>query len=82
MKTYKLSSEEYEVFKTIKYLEEMGDNIIFNDEKCEFSTNDIGEVEDLMNEYISLYGMDEDQNKCTEYGRKLYGVYDSILDQI
>ena len=78
MKTLKkkLTPEQYKLLKEIDFTEIEGD-ITFDDENCEFTTDsDLFYV--IFNEHIVVYGMDEDQNQCTEYGRRLYNLYDTI----
>ena len=54
--------------------------IEFDDNTFSFCVSDIRELLIDLDYMISLTGMDETQNECTEYGRKLYDLYDQILE--
>lgn len=79
---FKLSKENYALLKGCHLAElwDVTDNLIlqFNDEECSFETNNVRELQILLNYEISLYGMTDDQMECTEYGRALYALYDEI----
>ncbi len=72
----KLSTEDYEILKQIDF-SEIEDEVFFEDKTREFrTTSDIVDI--IFSEYIATDGMDE--NDCpTEYGRKLYNLYDLIF---
>lgn len=79
---YKLSKENYDLLKGCHF-EELWDvtkNLIlkFNDEECSFETNDVRELQILLNYEIDLYGFTGEDYECTEHGRALYGLYDEI----
>lgn len=76
----KLSEKEYSVLKGVD-LSEMGDAITFHDKEMTFETSDIRLLQILLNEEIVTNGM-IDQNEVSKYGRELYDLYDSILDQL
>ena len=57
---------------------EIKDDVIWDDENCIFETeNELFDV--FFDEHIVAYGMDENQNQCTEYGRRLYMLSDLIF---
>ena len=67
----------YNLLKEIDF-SEIKDQIIFRDEMCEFETD--SEIFDIIiNEYIVSNGMDNEKNECTEYGRRLYMLYDLLF---
>lgn len=73
----RLEPEQYELLKEIDF-SEIEDHILFDDKNCEFETDsDLFDV--LFDVHIVKYGMDENQNECTEYGKKLYDLYDEIF---
>ncbi len=78
MERYKLTEEQYKLLKSLD-LEEMEGKIKFNDELFEFETNDVRLLLIILNEIIACDGMDKEQENCTEYGRKLYDLHDTIL---
>lgn len=80
MTKIKLSKERYNLLKEIDF-EGYEAKIIFYDDSCEFET-DIDEFEVYMAAYISICGMDEKQDRCTEYGRQLYDLYDYVMDEV
>ena len=80
MQRYLLSKENYDLFKKIDF-SEMGNSLVMDEEKLSFETDDIGLLEIIITEEIATKGMDENQELCNEYGRKLYGLYDEIYYQ-
>lgn len=79
---FKLSKENYDLLKNCHFAElwDITEDLIlqFNDEECSFETNNVRELQILLNYEISLYGMTDDQMECTENGRALYALYDEI----
>ena len=72
-----LDRKWYEVLKNMDYTL-MDVDVTFNDEDCIFETSD--DLFDVIFDLnINAYGMDEDQNQCTEYGKQLYMLYDLIF---
>ena len=53
-------------------------SVSFDDENYIFETND-KDFDIIFDLNIVAYGMDKDQNRCTEYGRQLYMLYDLIF---
>lgn len=73
----KLPTKWYKLLKEMD-LSEIKDEIVFDDDNCIFETeNPLFDI--VFDENIVAYGMDEDQNHCTEYGRQLYTLYDLIF---
>lgn len=79
---YKLNKSEYELLKSLDFSLFDAVSVSFNDAEQSFETDDILSLQIALNYEISLNGMTEDQEECTEYGRKLYALYDAILDQL
>lgn len=78
MEKFKLSAESYMLMKTLDF-SEMGDRLKYNDSSNSFETLDADLVLTIITENIATFGMDELQDNCTEYGRKLYKLYDEII---
>lgn len=76
---YKLEKQNYDILKNLD-LSEMDNDIVFLDEESCFKTNNVDLLMIIINESICAYGLDENQD-CTEYGRKLYDLYDEIYYQ-
>ncbi len=72
----KLTDEDYQILKQIDF-SEIKNEVFFDDDTREFrTTSKIADI--IFNEYIVTDGLD--QNDCpTEYGRKLYDLYDLIF---
>lgn len=81
---YKLSKSNYDLLKSIDFssFESLNVKLKFNDKDLTFETDDILTLQIALNYEISLNGMSDDQEECTEYGRKLYALYDEIIEQI
>lgn len=79
LKKYALSRKNYKLLKTIDF-SEMGDTVAFDDETAIISTSNLGLLLIIINEEIVGTGMDDAQNLCNERGRKLYDLYDELLD--
>ena len=71
-----LSIEHYEMLKQIDF-SEIKNEVFFDDETKEFrTTSEIADI--IFSEYIATDGLDS--NDCpTEYGKKLYDLYDLIF---
>lgn len=78
---YKLSKTNYDLLKSIDF-SPFEFKITFNDDSLTFDTDDVFALQIALNYEISLNGMTDDQMECTDYGRKLYSLYDEIIDQI
>ena len=76
---YRLGKENYNILKALDF-SEMGDDIVFSDEERSFKTSNVDLLLIILDEAICMYGLDENQ-ACTEYGRKIYGLYDEIYHQ-
>ncbi len=73
----RLDKSRYEVLKSMDF-SSIGDDIVFHDDTCEFETdNPLFDVVFDIN--IVTRGMDSTQNECTEYGKRLYELYDLIF---
>lgn len=81
---YKLSKRNYDLLKSIDFssFESLNVKLKFNDKDLTFETDDILTLQIALNYEISLNGMSDAQEECTEYGRKLYALYDEIIEQI
>ncbi len=72
----RLTEEDYKILKQIDFSEIKGE-VFFDDEKREFKTSSwLAEV--IFEEYINAHAFD-DEYKPTEFGRKLYDLYDLIF---
>lgn len=72
----KLSKEDYKILKGIDF-SEIKDEVFFNDDTREFKTSSwLAEV--IFEEYINAHAFDSEY-KPTEYGKKLYNLYDLIF---
>ena len=72
----KLTPDDYKLLKEVDF-SEIQDEVFFNDETMEFqTTSDIADI--IFNNYILSSSIDGDGN-CSEYGRKLYELYDLIF---
>lgn len=78
---YKLSKANFELLKSIDF-SSFEFSLTFSDDDLTFETDDVFALQIALNYEISLNGMTDDQMECTEYGRKLYSLYDEIIDQI
>lgn len=78
MENFKLSETQYTLLKSLD-LEEMKHKIKFDDSNFEFETLDADLLLTIITENIACYGMDKEQQYCTEYGRKLYDLHDTIF---
>lgn len=78
---YKLNKTNYELLKGIDF-SSFEFSLMFNDDGLTFDTDDVFTLQIALNYEISLNGMTDDQMECTEYGRKLYALYDAIIEQI
>ena len=76
MTTYKLGKLNYELLKTLD-VSELGNDFKMDDTDLTFSTNNIRLLMIILNEIIVEKGM-ENQDVVTEYGKRLYGLYDEI----
>ena len=72
-----LTKEWYSILKNMDY-SLMHLDIIFDDEKYIFETND-DMFDVIFDMNIVIHGMDENKDQCTEYVRKLYELYDLIF---
>lgn len=72
-----------DLYKILKQIDFKGykSEITFYDDTFTFETERRAFVI-FMASYISIYGMDEKQDRCTEYGRKLYDLYDYVMDEV
>lgn len=80
MKTYILSKESYQLLSKID-LEEMGSSVVFLPKRNAIQTNNIRLLLIILTEEINVRGLTEDQQRATQYGRKLYDLYDELLMQ-
>lgn len=72
----KLSDGDYKIIKKIDF-SEIQDEVFFNNETNEFQTaSPLAEV--IFEEYINAHAFDSLYN-VTEYGKKLYELYDLIF---
>lgn len=72
-----LSKEDYTLLKSMDY-SVIDNDIKFFDDSCEFeSDNPLLDV--VFDVNIVSKGMDADQEECTEYGKKLYDLYDRLF---
>ena len=78
MEKFKLTEENYKLLKSLN-LEEMKDKIKFDDSNFEIETSDADLLLTIITENIACDGMDTEQEYCTEYGRKLYSLHDTIF---
>ena len=81
MTEYKLSKKHYKLLKSIDFSDFTG-AITFNDDSLSVSMDDEWALLRYISSEISLSGMDEDQNLCNAYGRKLYDLYDALMEVI
>lgn len=73
----RLDKENYDLLKTMDF-SAINDEIVFNDDTCEFETNnDLFDA--VFDVNIVANGMDENQDECNEYGRRLYDLYDLLF---
>ena len=79
MVKYKLTKESFALIRDIDF-SEMGNTFRLLEAEQAIETSDFGLMQVIINEEIVAKGMDEAQDKCTEFGRKLYGLYDELLD--
>lgn len=80
MEEFLLSPNLYELLKTIN-LSEMDNDILFDDNNSSIKTSNADLLLTIITENITVFGMDENQNMPTEYGRELYRLYDEIYYQ-
>ena len=78
MAKYKLTKENFRLMQGIDF-GEMGDKLRLIEEEQAVETTDFGLMQIIINEEIVTKGLDETQENCTEFGRKLYGLYDELL---
>ncbi len=72
----KLTNEDYNILKKIDF-SEIKNEVTFNDTTKEFkTTSNLASI--IFNEYIVANGLD-DNYYPTEFGRKLYELYDLIF---
>lgn len=72
-----LDPELYNLLKSMDF-SSIDDDIVFYDDEYVFETS--SEFFDcVFDENIVSKGMDEEQEECNEYGRKLYGLYDLLF---
>ena len=72
-----LDKKWYDLLKNMDY-SLMDVDVTFDDENCTFETND-PDFDIIFDMNIVAYGMDKKQDQCTEYGRRLYMLYDLIF---
>ena len=73
----KLSKSDYELLKGMDF-SLINNDIQFDDASMEFET-DAKLFDVVFDVNIVTRGMDDKQDQCTEYGRKLYALYDRIF---
>ena len=78
MAKYKLTKENFRLMQGIDF-GEMGDKLRLIEEEQAVETTDFGLMQIIIDEEITAKGLDETQENCTEFGRKLYGLYDELL---
>ena len=78
MAKYKLTKENFRLMQGIDF-GEMGDKLRLIEEEQAVETTDFRLMQIIINEEIVTKGLDETQENCTEFGRKLYGLYDELL---
>ena len=79
---FKLSDNQYKLLKTIDF-SELDGNIAFDDgeKTVMISERYIRIFRVIISEEINVNGLSGDQSDVTEYGRKLYDLYDEIYRQ-
>lgn len=78
MEKYTLSRQSFELLKAIDF-SEMNDKITFIESEHAVETSDFGLMQIIVDEEITDKGLDEHQNECNEYGKKLYALYDELF---
>lgn len=78
--TYKLSDRAYCLLKELDF-SELGAGIVFSDRDKSVSIDDFSLFLTVFTEEIVCRGLDERQDRCTEYGRELYGIYDDLVSR-
>ena len=73
----KLEKKWYDLLRNMDY-SLMDVKVDFDDKNCIFESNDEN-FDVIFDMNIVAYGMDEKQDQCTEYGRRLYMLYDLIF---
>ena len=81
MERFKLSDKSFQMINSIDF-SEMGSSFRIIEAEKAVETTNVRLMQIIIDEEITAKGRDDDQNLCTEYGRKLYTLYDEILDQI
>ena len=81
MERFKLSDKSFQLINSIDF-SEMGSSFRIIEAEKAVETTNVRLMQIIIDEEITAKGLDDDQNLCTEYGRKLYTLYDEILDQI
>lgn len=79
MVKYRLTKESFDLMKGIDF-SEMGDKLRLIEEERAVETSDFQLMQIIINEEIVTKGLDERQENCTLFGRKLYALYDELLD--
>jgi hypothetical protein len=71
-----LTDEDYDLLKQIDF-SEAKDGVFFNDNTKEFrTTSELADI--IFEEYINMHAFDSSYH-VTEYGKKLYRLYDLIF---
>ena len=66
----------FDIIKTIDF-SEMDNNVVINDELMTIKA-DREELLWYLNDYIAMHGLEGEEYRCTEYGKKLYQLYDYL----
>ena len=79
MKKYYLDEKAYITLKTLDFSKLDIDYYIADKEKC-IATDNLRDLLVFINENIVSYGLSE-QEECSDYGKRLYYLYDYIYYQ-
>lgn len=77
---YYLNKENYAALKKVN-LEEMSGTITLDDSAQSVDTENFHLLLIILNEEITVSGMDDRQEHVTSYGKELYALYDELLAQ-
>lgn len=83
MKKYFLSRESFNVMKQIdmRQYDDSNVHISFDEDNTSISVDNIRELLIVLNEELCVNGLTDHQETVTEYGYKIYALYDELLAQ-
>lgn len=80
MKKYRLSGMAFSTLQKVD-LSELNDMVLMEHSECVIYTDNLRLLLIVLNEEISIKGMDIYQQNINSYGKNLYELYDELIAQ-